>query len=78
MSKALSLKLKDEIFADVEIITQELHKPRNTYINEAIAYYNQLVRRKQIKAALLKESEAVYLTSREILNEFDELDEPTL
>ena len=34
MSKALSLKLKDDIFNDVEKITKEIHKPRNTYIND--------------------------------------------
>lgn len=75
MAKALSLKLKDTIFADVEAITHAQHIPRNTYINEALAYYNRIAYRKQIRATLLKESEAVYQTSNEILREFEKIED---
>ncbi len=73
MSKALSLKLKDEIFKDVEQIIHEIDIPRNTYINDAIDFYNKLNRRKKLKRQLAAESELVSQNSLEILDEFEKL-----
>ena len=38
MTKVLSLKIKGEIFEDVESITKVLQMPRNAYINEALNF----------------------------------------
>jgi predicted transcriptional regulator len=43
--KSLSLKLQDDIFQATEKMVETLKKPRNTYLNEAIAYYNKYQRR---------------------------------
>lgn len=43
--KSLSLKLQDSIFIETEKMLEALKKPRNTYLNEAIAYYNKYQRR---------------------------------
>jgi hypothetical protein len=43
--KSLSLKLQDNIFIETEKMLEALKKPRNTYLNEAIAYYNKYQRR---------------------------------
>ncbi len=75
MSKALSLKLKDDIYTEVEKITGEINIPRNTYINMAIDYFNKLNRRKKLKKQLLKESAAVSKNSLEILHEFEKFEE---
>jgi len=75
MSKALSLKLKDDIFEEVELITKEINKPRNTYINEAIDFYNHINKRKKIKTILQKESKIIRNNSLSILSELEELDD---
>ncbi len=41
MSKTLSLKLKDDIFSETEDILEEIKKPRNAYINDALGFYNK-------------------------------------
>ena len=59
MSKALSLKLKEDVFNDVERITRKIKIPRNTYINKALEFYNNFNKRKLLKTQLLKESKLV-------------------
>lgn len=73
MSKALSLKLKEDIFGELESIRAEIKKPRNTYINEAIAYYNRLNRRKLLAKKLRQESARVRENSLEVLSEYEQL-----
>ena len=53
MSKALSLKLKDEVFLETEQILRRSHKPRNAYFNEAIDLYNKIWKRKILKKSLI-------------------------
>ena len=71
--KALSLKLKENIFEEVEKVVRVIHVPRNAYINDALAFYNKLYKRKLLKEKLTKESEMVRDNSLEILNEFEKL-----
>lgn len=71
MAKALSLKLKDEIFEEVEEITHTLKVPRNTYINLALASYNKINHRKLLEIQLKAESMLVRTNSLKVLNEFD-------
>ena len=73
--KALSLKLRDDIFLEVEKVLHQTHMPRNTYINKAVSFYNQLNRRKLLRERLAGESAAVRAGSLEMLREFEALDE---
>lgn len=75
MSKILSLKLKDDVFEETEEIIETLHKPRNAYINEALSFYNKLVRRKRLKERLKKESRMVSASSMEALRELELLED---
>lgn len=75
MSKALSLKLKEDVFKDVERITRKIKIPRNTYINKALEFYNSFNKRKLLKTQLLKESKLVKENSIHVLNEFDQIED---
>ena len=76
--KLLSLKLKDEIFREVEEVVKKFNIPRNAYINEALAFYNKINRRRLLKKQLAKETGLVRATSLEILREFESLSEEGL
>jgi predicted transcriptional regulator len=78
MSKSLSLKLKDDIFEEVEYIIKKIKKHRNTYINEALSLYNQLKRKEIIKNQLELESKLVRENSMKVLKEFEELEDNIL
>ena len=78
MSKALSLKLKDNIFNEVESIIKDTHMPRNAYINEALDFYNKLIKRKKMRLLLQRESKLVQANSMEILSELEELEDNIL
>ncbi|MGE0588297.1 MAG: hypothetical protein AB7O48_06955 [Cyclobacteriaceae bacterium] len=69
--KNLSLKLEDEIFDETEKIVTKVKKTRNRYINEAIAFYNRLHKRRILSKQLTKESKAVATESMEVLAEFE-------
>lgn len=71
MSKTLSLKLKDDIFDETEDILEEIHRPRNAYINDAVSFYNKFIKRKMIKKRLKKESRMVSASSMEALHELE-------
>ena len=72
--KALSFKLDEDIFKDVEKITYELKIARNRYINDAINMYNNLFKKRVLKKQLRKESKLVHENSMRILKEFELLD----
>jgi predicted transcriptional regulator len=69
--KTVSLKIDDSIFGETEKILENLKKPRNRYINEAIEFYNQFQKRKIIENQLKKESKIVATNSMEIMAEFE-------
>ncbi len=75
MSKPLSLKLKDDVFIEAEEILRQNRKPRNTYFNEAINFYNKLWKRKLLKKALSDESALVKDESLFVLEEFERLED---
>ena len=75
MSKALSLKLREDVFEQVEEITRKAHIPRNTYINRALDFYNQFNRRKILRQQLHLESRLVRGESIRILQEFEKLED---
>ena len=70
MAKAISLKLKDEVYNEVEEIIHRIHVPRNAYINQALSFYNNL-KKKLLKKQLQYESSLVKQNSLEILEEFE-------
>ena len=75
MAKALSLKINNEIFKEVEEIITQIDIPRNTYINHALSVYNKLNKRKLLKKQLQYESSLVQQNSLKILDEFEKLED---
>lgn len=75
MSKALSLKLKDEVFQEAEEILRKSRRPRNAYFNEAINLYNKLWKRRLLKKILTKESALVAEDSMEVLEAFEQIED---
>ena len=72
--KNVSLKLDDSIFRETDKILSRIKKPRNRYINEAIAYYNRIQKRLLLEKKLKKESELVKQDSMTVLSEFEKID----
>ncbi len=72
--KNVSLKIDDSIFRETEKILSRIKKPRNRYINEAIAYYNRIQKRLILEKKLKKESELLKEDSMNILKEFEQTD----
>ncbi len=75
MSKAISLKLKDDLFHETEEIIRHNRQPRNAYFNKAIGLYNLLWKRKMIKKALAEESGWVAENSLEVLEVFEQIED---
>lgn len=73
--KALSLKLDDDVFEETEHIISKHELARNRYINAALALYNKYNRRKMLKSQWAKEAALANATSREVLREFEALDD---
>ena len=71
MSKMLSLKLKDDVFAETEDIVGSIQKPRNAYINEALIFYNKFIKRSMLKKQFKKESQMISESSMEALRELE-------
>lgn len=75
--KVLSLKLKEDVFKGVESVVKKIRISRNAYINEALAFYNKLNKRKLLRKKLTKESKAAQATSLEVLHEMEMLGDNT-
>lgn len=75
MSKSLSLKLKDDVFRETEVVVKRLRVPRNTYINEAVSLYNHLHERRELRVRLAHESELVRAESLAVLAEMEAMEE---
>ena len=72
--KTVSLKIDDSIFGETEKILSRIKKPRNRYINEAIAFYNRHQRQELLEKRLKKESDLVKKDSMNVLKDFEEID----
>ena len=72
--KTVSLKIDDSIFEETENILSRVKNSRNRYINEALAYYNQVQKRIILEKKLKKESEIVKSDSMSVLKEFEDID----
>ena len=71
--KTLSLKLDDSIFQETEKLLEEIRRPRNRYINEALNFYNKIQKRKILAKKLEVESTLVKEESLKVLEEFEKL-----
>jgi len=76
--KTISLKLDEYIFRDTEDLLDSIKLSRNRYINEAISYYNNIQRRMQLEKILAVESKACEQSSKEVLSEFEMIDDYAL
>ena len=73
--KNLSLKLDDQVFDETEKILGEINVNRNRYINKAVAFFNQLQKKKILGQQLETESRVVQEESMKVLAEFEKLDD---
>jgi hypothetical protein len=74
--KTISFEIDDAIFSETEEILSIINKPRNSYINEAIVFYNRTQKRKILEEKLRLESELVRKESMSILKDFEAVDDP--
>lgn len=72
--KTVLLKLDDSTYGETESILTRIRKPRNRYINEAVAFYNNYQKRQLIEKQLKDESNLVKEESMRVLNEFESLE----
>ena len=78
MAKALSLKLDDPTYRELETIRRRLKLPRNTYIRKAVHHYNALYNRKLLEREYRKSSRQLaaqhlqYLRETELLEDLPE------
>ena len=73
--KVLSLKLREDVFSEVEKVVKKIRIPRNAYINQALLFYNKLNKRKLLRKQLEKESQSVQAVSLEVLAEMEKLED---
>lgn len=71
--KMLSLKLDEGLLEETDKITAELKMARNRYINKALEAFNELNRKRILKAQLQKASKLVAANSMAVLAEFEAL-----
>ena len=76
--KTLSLQIDEATFDETEEILQNINKPRNRYINDAIQFYNKFQRRKLIENQLKRESKLVAANSMEVLGDFEIFEDETI
>jgi len=74
MLKALSLKLREDIFEETEEIRKITNMPRNRYINNALEFFNRIQKRKLLKGKLQNESRLVAEESLSVLKEFENIE----
>jgi hypothetical protein len=72
--KTVLLKLDDSTYGETESILTRIKKPRNRYINEAVAFYNKYQKRQMVETRLKVESSLVKEESMSVLKEFEEVD----
>jgi len=67
--RTISLRVSDTIFIETDKVVSMINKPRNKYINEALAYYNRMHKQALLSERLEKESQLVKLDSMQVLSE---------
>ncbi|MBI3601463.1 MAG: hypothetical protein HY209_01000 [Candidatus Omnitrophica bacterium] len=72
--KAISLKIREDIFEELEKTVKEIRMSRNAYINNAVELYNKVNRKQKIRKQLRLESKMVAEESLKVAREFEGLD----
>ena len=72
--KTLSLKLDESVFQETEQVITSIRKSRNRYINDALAFYNKVQKKRLISSKLEQESKLVKGESIKVLHEFESID----
>jgi hypothetical protein len=75
MAKALSLKLDELTFRELEKIRRRLKLPRNTYIRKAVHHYNALYSRKLLGHEYRKASRRLAAQHLQYLKETELLED---
>ena len=75
MAKALSLKLDEATYQELEKIRRRLKLPRNTYIRKAVSHYNALYARKLLEREYREASRRLGATHLEYLQETELLED---
>lgn len=75
MAKALSLKLDEPTYREVEKIRKKLKLPRNTYIRKALSHYNALYARKMLERDYRNATRRLGATHLEYLRETELLED---
>ena len=73
MMKSLSVKLDEKVFKETDEISSSLKLPRNSYIHDALALYNEYNKRQILKKKLHLESGIAMKESLRILAAFEKL-----
>ncbi len=75
MSKALSLKMDDQIFEETEGVLKKIKMPRNAYINRAIDFYNRYQKRVRFKKILAKDIKLLKEDTQRLIKSYELLED---
>ena len=75
MAKALSLKLDEATYNELEKIRKKLKLPRNSYIRKAVGHYNSLYARKLLEREYRNASRRLGAAHLECLRESELLED---
>ncbi len=75
MAKALSLKLDEPTYRELEKIRKKLKLPRNSYIRKAVGHYNALYARKLLEREYRNASRRLGAAHLEYLRESELLED---
>lgn len=75
MSKALSLKMEDQIFKETEQVLHKIRVPRNAYINQAVHFYNRWQKRLLTKKKFQKDVKLLKQDTLDAIREFELLED---
>ena len=71
--KQIKITLDKPTLSEADKIIQRLRSSRNTYITEAVIFYNQYQSRRLLEKQLTEESELIAEDSMEVLLDFEML-----
>ena len=63
--------MRDDVFSETEDVIFTIKTSRNAYINDALSFYNKVMKRNLLRKQLKKESIAVSASSLEELRELE-------
>ena len=76
--KMVSLKLYEELAAEADELSDKLNISRNRFINDAVVAYSKTVRRELLAKEMEAAATAIKMSSREVIDEFDALDDEAI